>query len=40
MFSADNEPSKVMKGPFRAMALANKKQAVFCLVDIDKLKRV
>lgn len=40
MFSADwNEACKVMKMPFRAMALAKKKEAAFCLVDIDKLKK-
>ncbi|CAL4994471.1 unnamed protein product [Urochloa decumbens] len=40
MFSADfNEACKVMKKPFRDMALAKKKQAIFCLVDVDnKLK--
>ncbi|PWZ28108.1 Thioredoxin H2-2 [Zea mays] len=39
MFSAEwNEPCKAMKKPFRDMARARKMQAVFCLVDIDKLK--
>lgn len=41
MFSADwNEACKVMKKPFRDMALARRNDAVFCLVDIDKLKKV
>ncbi|CAL4994472.1 unnamed protein product [Urochloa decumbens] len=42
MFSADfNEACKVMKKPFRDMALAKKKQAIFCLVDVDnKLKDI
>ncbi|TVU51169.1 hypothetical protein EJB05_02577 [Eragrostis curvula] len=38
MFSADwNEACKVMKKPFRDMSLAKRNQAVFCLVDVDKL---
>ncbi|KAI5001603.1 hypothetical protein ZWY2020_026253 [Hordeum vulgare] len=41
MFLADwNEPSRVMKKPFRDMALAKRKHAIFCKLDVDKFKGI
>lgn len=41
MFQANwNEPSRVMLGPFRETALTNKKQAIFCRLDVDNVKDI
>lgn len=41
MFWADwNIPCKVMMRPFRDMAWAKKKEAVFCRLDVDKCKDI
>ena len=33
-----NEPCRVMMRPFRAMAVAKRRAAIFCQVDVDKFK--
>ncbi|OEL20161.1 hypothetical protein BAE44_0018820, partial [Dichanthelium oligosanthes] len=33
-----NELSKVMRTPFRSIALANRHRAIFCLINVDNFK--
>uniref|UniRef100_A0A453DPY5 Thioredoxin domain-containing protein n=3 Tax=Aegilops tauschii TaxID=37682 RepID=A0A453DPY5_AEGTS len=35
-----NEPCRVMMRPFRAMAVAKRRAAIFCQVDVDKFKDI